>query len=132
MTPGQRGDVVPAPELVGRLPPARILLADAAYDSNAFRASLAARGTLPVIEANPGRKRPVPFDEGAYKLRNLIERAFLPHKGLAPRRNPVRQARTQLRRRRPDRYHRPMVDMNRVRSLESRENGQCRRRDGWL
>ena len=76
LTPGQRGDVVPAPELVGRLPPARILLADAAYDSNAFRASLAARGTLPVIEANPGRKRPVPFDEGAYKLRNLIERAF--------------------------------------------------------
>lgn len=52
------------------------LLADAAYDSDAFRALLIARGTTPVIKQNPTRKRPHPFDAAAYKRRNVIERAF--------------------------------------------------------
>jgi putative transposase len=34
------------------------------------------RGTLPVIPNNPTRKRPHPFDEHAYRHRNLIERMF--------------------------------------------------------
>lgn len=52
------------------------LLADAAYDSDAFRALLIARGTRPVIKQNPTRKRLHPFDAAAYKGRNVIERAF--------------------------------------------------------
>ena len=52
------------------------LLADAAYDSDAFRALLIERGTLPVIKQNPTRKRLHPFDKSAYKARNVIERAF--------------------------------------------------------
>ena len=34
------------------------------------------QGTLPVIPNNPTRKRRHPFDPVAYRLRNLIERAF--------------------------------------------------------
>jgi putative transposase len=52
------------------------LLADAAYDSDAFRQLLIERGTTPVIKQNPTRKRLHPFDKNAYKGRNIIERAF--------------------------------------------------------
>jgi len=52
------------------------LLADAAYDSDAFRALLTGRGTTPVIKQNPTRKNVHPFDKKAYKGRNIIERAF--------------------------------------------------------
>lgn len=58
------------------MPPARTLLADAAYDSDAFREFLTKRGTTPVIKQNPTRKRLHPFDKQAYKGRNVIERAF--------------------------------------------------------
>ena len=58
------------------LPPAKSLLGDAAYDSDAFRQFLADRGTTPVIKQNPSRKQLHPFDEDAYKGRNIIERAF--------------------------------------------------------
>jgi putative transposase len=51
----------PAHGLLARLPPSAKLLADAAYDSNALRAFLAARGTLLVIPNNPTRKRFHPF-----------------------------------------------------------------------
>lgn len=34
------------------------------------------RGTLPVIPNNPTRKNVHPFDEIAYRRRNLIERVF--------------------------------------------------------
>ncbi len=51
-------------------------MADAAYDSDALRASLIARGTRPVIPNNPTRKRKHPFDRSAYKMRNVIERTF--------------------------------------------------------
>jgi putative transposase len=62
--------------LIERLPPAKSLLADAAYDSNAFHEFLTGRGTTPVIKQNPRRKHLHPFDKAAYKGRNIIERAF--------------------------------------------------------
>jgi putative transposase len=62
--------------MILRLPPARRCAADTAYDSDALRALLIARGTEPVIPNNPARKRLHPFDPEAYKLRNLIERMF--------------------------------------------------------
>jgi transposase len=76
LTGGNRHDIKPAPGLIEPLPPAKSLLADAAYDSEAFRDFLAGRGTTPVIKQNPTRKREHPFDKEAYKGRNIIERAF--------------------------------------------------------
>jgi putative transposase len=61
---------------VQALPAAKLCAADAAYDSDALRQLLIARGTLPVIPNHPTRKRRHPFDPLAYRLRNLIERAF--------------------------------------------------------
>jgi putative transposase len=58
------------------VPSAKLCIADTAYDSDALRRLLIERGTLPVIPNNPTRKRLHPFDLGAYRLRNLIERAF--------------------------------------------------------
>lgn len=62
--------------MILRLPPAKRCAADTAYDSDALRALLLARGTEPIIPNNPTRKRHHPFDPEAYKLRNLIERMF--------------------------------------------------------
>jgi transposase len=50
--------------------------ADTAYDSNGLRQFLVTRGTMPVIPNNPTRKHRHPFDQVAYKQRNLIERMF--------------------------------------------------------
>ena len=58
------------------MPPARVLAADTAYDSNGLRQFLAERGTLPVIPNNPTRKNKHPFDAQAYKAKNIIERMF--------------------------------------------------------
>ena len=58
------------------LPPLRTLAADRAYDSDAHRAMLIARGTRPVIPNDPRRKRLHPFDPSAGKRRNLVERDF--------------------------------------------------------
>ena len=52
------------------------MAADAAYDSDGLRSFLLERGTVPVIPNNPTRKRHHPFDETAYRRRNLIERMF--------------------------------------------------------
>ena len=49
---------------------------DAAYDSDDLRHFLVERGTTPVIPNNPMRKRLHPFDENAYRQRNLVERMF--------------------------------------------------------
>jgi transposase len=76
VTAGQMGDIRPAPGLIATLPKAAQVLADTAYDSDEFRAFLIARGTTPIIKPNPARKNIPPFDELAYKGRNVIERAF--------------------------------------------------------
>ena len=73
--PGHRGDAPVAPDLIGVLAP-RLCLADAAYDSDAFRGVLLKRGTTPVIPNNPTRRRHHPFDRQAYRMRNVIERTF--------------------------------------------------------
>jgi len=52
------------------------LIGDRAYDSDALRRQLLARGMRPVIPNAPYRKRLHPFDAEAYKRRNLVERAF--------------------------------------------------------
>lgn len=62
--------------MLERLPAAKHLLADAAYDGDAFRQFLTSRGSVPVIKPNRTRKSEVPFDTVLYKARNTIERAF--------------------------------------------------------
>ncbi len=64
-----------APVLIGAMAPP-VCIADAAYDSDAFRNLLKARGTRPVIPNNPTRKRMHPFDARTYRQRNVIERTF--------------------------------------------------------
>jgi transposase len=88
--PGHRGDAPVAAELIGDFAPA-LCLADAAYDSDAIRALLSARGGTPVIPNKPTRKRKHPFDRNAYRLRNVVEAHLLPPQGLAPHRDPLRQ-----------------------------------------
>jgi transposase len=76
VTPGQLGDVRVATALISAVPPGRRLAGDAAYDSDGLRRFLLEQGTVPVIPNNPTRKRPHPFDQDAYRQRNLIERMF--------------------------------------------------------
>lgn len=76
LTEGNRHDLPPAAGLIEPLPKAGSLLGDAAYDSDAFRAFLAERGTTPEIKQNPKRKKRHPFDKKAYRGRNVVERAF--------------------------------------------------------
>lgn len=75
LTPGQRGDAPIAPALLDGLAPRRVL-ADKAYDSNAIRALVADMKAEAVIPCNPTRRRPIPYDFEAYKVRNVVERYF--------------------------------------------------------
>lgn len=75
LTPGQRGDAPIAPDLLHGLKPKRVL-ADKAYDSNALRALITRMQAEPVIPCNPTRKRLIPYDFEAYKVRNTVERCF--------------------------------------------------------
>jgi transposase len=68
LTAGQKGDSPVAPELLANLPSAELCIADAAYDSDALRQQLLARGTRPVIPNNPTRKRRHPFDPQATSI----------------------------------------------------------------
>jgi transposase len=52
------------------------VLADKAYDSNAFREVIAAMGAKAVIPSNRARKIIIPHDAETYKQRNRIERCF--------------------------------------------------------
>lgn len=54
----------------------KALLADKAYDSNAFRALIADMNAEAVIPSNRSRKILIPHDAAAYKHRNRIERCF--------------------------------------------------------
>lgn len=75
LTPGQAGDVLSAPALLDGFTP-RAVLADKAYDSNAFRQIVAQTGAEAVIPSNRSRKTLIPHDPIIYKLRNRIERCF--------------------------------------------------------
>jgi transposase len=75
LTPGQTGDVLSAAALIEGFS-AQAVLADKAYDSNAFRQVIAQTGAQAVIPSNRTRKLPIPHDRAIYKLRNRIERCF--------------------------------------------------------
>ena len=56
---------------------AEYLLADKGYDSDGQVESLQQAGVNPVIPPRKSRKRPRPYDKYLYRLRHLIENAFL-------------------------------------------------------
>lgn len=75
LSAGQKGDAPQAEALLADLP-AEVVMADAAYDSDAIRASIAGKGALAVITNNPSRARKYPLDPDLYAMRSLIECCF--------------------------------------------------------
>jgi transposase len=76
LTPGNIADITVAPVLLAAVAAPARLLADKAYDADAFRDLLNARSVEPVILSTASRKRPYPLDRRAYRRRNRIERMF--------------------------------------------------------
>ena len=75
LTEGQAGDAPQAAELLAPLlAPARQVLADTAYDSDALRAQIAETGAVAVIPPRPNRLQPPHLDPLTYRDRNQGER----------------------------------------------------------
>ena len=75
LTAGQAGDAPQAAELLAPLlAPARQVLADTAYDSDALRAQIAETGAVAVIPPRPNRLPPPHLDPLTYRDRNQVER----------------------------------------------------------
>jgi transposase len=75
LTGGQRGDCPQAYALINRLP-AKVVMADAAYDADPLREAIAAKGAIAVIPNNPSRARKYPLDRHLYAQRHLVECCF--------------------------------------------------------
>ena len=76
LTEGQAHDGRSAEDMLGSVGRGDILLADRAYDSNALRETLAARGARANVRAMPQRLNPPSFSQRLYRKRNLVERFF--------------------------------------------------------
>ncbi len=72
---GQSHDILAAPALIEGFAPVAVMAARA-YNSSAFRQTLAAVGAEAVIPSTRSRKTPIPHDPALYRLRNRIERCF--------------------------------------------------------
>lgn len=75
LTAGQRGDCPQAHALIEGLP-AKLVMADAAYDADPLRRKIAEKGAIAVIPNNPSRARKYPLDKHLYAQRHLIECCF--------------------------------------------------------
>ena len=75
LSPGHRGDVIYAKNLLDSLRPAHVI-ADRAYDAEHFHDTILEAGAIPVIPPRPERRRPYTCDWTLYKEHNLIERFF--------------------------------------------------------
>ena len=76
LTEGQAHDGRSAEDMLDSLGGGDILLADRAYDSNALRETLAARGARANVKPMPNRLTPPAFSKRLYRQRNLVERFF--------------------------------------------------------
>jgi transposase len=65
-----------AADMLDGLGDGQILLADCAYDSDALRATLKARGAWANIKPMPNRRNIPAFSAFLYRYRNLVERFF--------------------------------------------------------
>lgn len=75
LTAGQVHDIILAPSLIEGAK-TKAVIADTAYDSDAFRQAVEAIGAKSVIPSHPRRNQPYPLDRRLYKLRNRIERCI--------------------------------------------------------
>ena len=76
LTEGQAHDGRSAEDMLETLSDGTILLADRAYDSNALRQTLAARGAWANVKPLAHRLEPQAFSPYLYRNRNLVERFF--------------------------------------------------------
>jgi transposase len=76
LTPGQAHDGRSAADMLATLGEADVLLADRAYDSDALRADMAARGAWANVRPMPNRKQCFAFSPFVYRYRNRVERFF--------------------------------------------------------
>ena len=76
LTEGQAHDGCSADDMLAALAEGQILLGDRAYDSDALRHGLAARGAWGNIKPMPNRKNIPAFSPYLYRYRNLVERFF--------------------------------------------------------
>ena len=76
LSEGQAHDGRGAANMLEGITEGQILLADSAYDSDALRKSLAARGAWANIKPMPTRKRFPAFSPFLYQYRNSVERFF--------------------------------------------------------
>jgi transposase len=76
ITKGTTADCTQAIDLINGLS-AENLLADRAYDTNAILAYLEEREIVAVIPPKKGRKVQRDYDKYLYKIRHLVENAFL-------------------------------------------------------
>jgi transposase len=76
LTAGQGHDGQSARDMLNTLGAGDVLLADQAYDSDALRDGMAARGVWANIKPMPNRKRQPAFSTFLYRYRNLVERFF--------------------------------------------------------
>jgi transposase len=76
LSEGQAHDGRSAADMLTNLADGQILLADRAYDSDALRANLAARGAWANVKPMPNRTNIPAFSRFLYRYRNLVERFF--------------------------------------------------------
>jgi transposase len=76
LTEGQAHDGRAAVDMLASLRQGDILLGDAAYDSDALRQDLAARGAWACVKPMPHRRSVPAFSSFLYRYRNLVERFF--------------------------------------------------------
>lgn len=79
LTEGTAADCTQAPFLTADLE-AQYLRADRGYDTNAIVAGAMEQGMEPVIPPGSHRKEPRYYDRDLYRLRHLVENAFLDFK----------------------------------------------------
>ena len=76
LTGGQAADCRAAEDLMREMPDCRVVHADKAYDTNAIRRAVEARGALPNIPPKSNRRWKSCFSPYLYRDRNAIERMF--------------------------------------------------------
>ncbi|WP_116394719.1 IS5 family transposase [Nitrobacter sp. Nb-311A] len=76
ITEGQAHDGRSAQDMIDTVERGDVLLADRAYDSNALRQTLAARGATANVKPMPNRVVALRFNRQLYRKRNLVERFF--------------------------------------------------------
>ena len=76
LTEGQAHDGRSGADMLEAVQAGQILLADRAYDSNALRQTMTAKGVWANIRPMPHRLDPPVFSPFLYRYRNLVERFF--------------------------------------------------------